>query len=90
MWEKPQHNSSGDFRGQEGVVVGHEVRAGLWAEGLQCSLLISCLSLLRCIRERRQLFDLQRLHTVGHQHDNDLAHSSVQFMTKITQRTSCL
>lgn len=40
--------------------------------------------LLRCVRERIRLFDLQRLYTVSHQHNNDLAHSSVQFMTKIT------
>lgn len=39
--------------------------------------------LLRCVRERIRLFNLQRLYAVSHQHNNDLAHSSVQFMTKI-------
>lgn len=89
MWERPQRNSNGDFSGQRGWWWGMGTGQGC---GLRvCSaLLISLLSLLRCIRKRRQLFDLQRLHTVGHQHNNDLAHSSVQFMTKITRRTSCL
>lgn len=48
------------------------------------------LSPLRCLRQRLGLVHLQRLHLVSPQHNHDLPHSPLQFMTTMTSRTSSL
>lgn len=45
---------------------------------------------VRCLRQRLGLVHLQRLHPVSPQHNHDLPHSPLQFMTTMTSRTTSL
>lgn len=46
------------------------------------------LSSLRCLRQRLGFIHVQRLHAVSPEHNHDLPHSPLQFMTTMTPRTS--
>lgn len=104
LWEEPQHNRGRNWnqkfrpwRGGGGCALSEEREFKTCRKWVQSSGIVLCspltpfpLSPGRCLRQRLGLVNLQRLHAVSPQHNHDLPHSPLQFMTTMTSRTSSL